>query len=52
MRTKEKKIINHKILDKHWLIGTIGLMLWGAILSNVVASIASIILKRIIPLPK
>lgn len=51
MKTREKKIINHKILDKHWLIGTIGLMLWGAIISNVVASIASIVLKRIIPLP-
>lgn len=51
MRTKEKKIINHKILDKHWLIGTIGLMLWGSIIGNVVALIVFSALKNIIPLP-
>lgn len=51
MKTRQK-IINHKILDKHWFIGTILLIIWGFFLTYFISGIVVRIFGNVLPLSK
>ena len=52
METRQKKIINHKILNEHWFIGSILLIIWGYLFTYFISVIVAVILGNVIPLPK
>ncbi len=47
METKQKKIINHKFLNKHTIPGAILLMLWGLIFTEMIFGLPFVILDTI-----
>ena len=51
METRQKKIINHKILNEHWFIGSILLIIWGYLFTYFISVIVAVILGNVIPLP-
>ena len=52
METRQKKIINHKIFNEHWFIGSILLIIWGYLFTYFISVIVAVILGNVIPLPK
>ena len=52
METRQKKIINHKILNEHWFIGSILLIIWGYLFTYFISVIVAVIFGNVIPLPK